>query len=113
MPVLEYPQGGLTAQVFIDQTEFENPDKTNEKVKIRLYLAGAKFDDAKLRADYKDKDDKFFESLKQFVSQIDRKVLETQCSGSNGVFKFTLDGTDVALKRGQHFWLDARDKLGM
>lgn len=110
---MEHPNGGLPAQVFIDETEWENPDKTNERVKIRIYLAGAKFDDVKLRADFKDKDDKFLSSLKQFVTQIDRKVLEEQCAKSNGVFKFSLDGTQVSLKRGQHFWLDARDKLGM
>lgn len=68
-------------QVFIGETEFINPDDEKDIVKLRIYLASAKFTN-KLTEDYAQHGDTFISDLKNYILQHDRKVLKNLVSAN-------------------------------
>lgn len=113
MPIMAFPECEdlLKNQVLVGETEFLNADNADEQVGVWIYLAGPKFAQDKLNAEYGTHGDKFMSSLKKYVGQMDRNNLKALCEKNGGQLKFTLDGQSVVLSRGVHFWLDARDQM--
>lgn len=48
--------------------------------------------------------------MKKYIAQMDRTMLNAMTE-KDGKVNFILDGQSVVLKKGTHFWLDARDKM--
>ncbi len=53
MPFLKF-EDSAKSQVFIGETEFVNPDNEQDQVKLFIYLAAPKFDQAAIKADFAD-----------------------------------------------------------
>lgn len=51
--------------------------------------------------------------LKQCVLQVDAAELQRRVSADNGALKFRLEGQEVVLQRGTHFFLSRKDSRGM
>ncbi len=66
MPFLPH-DGSSAAQVFIGETEFVDADNESNAVKIQIYLAGPKFVQEKLAADFAANGPSFVDSLKSVV----------------------------------------------
>jgi len=113
MPILMLPSEGIKGQVLVGETEFLNTENEEEQVSVWIYLAGPKFDEAKIKADYGANGDNFLVSMKAFLGQMEKKTLKSMTEKDGGACKFVLDGQQVTLKRGVHFWFDARDKMGI
>ena len=52
-------------------------------------------------------------SLKSYVLQHQSQDLEKKVTENNGVLKVRLDGQEVELVRGTHFFLNKKDRKGM
>jgi len=55
----------------------------------------------------------FVNSLKSFVLQHKQQDLERKVTENNGVLKVRLDGQEVELVRGTHFYFNKKDRKGM
>lgn len=109
MPFLKH-DGVCSRQVFIGETEFiDEKDETNQ-VKLYIYLAGPKFNEEKMAADFSSNGPTFVQNLKSYVEQHDRASLAQQTQ-QNGRLSLVLDGVKVELKHKEHFFVDAREKM--
>lgn len=69
-------------------------------------------DDA-LEADFGAKGAAFVGLLKQCVLQVGAEELRRRVNENNGALKFKLEGQEVVLQRGTHFYLSRKDSRGM
>lgn len=110
MPVLKMPNGGISGQVHIGTTEFVNPDNEKDHVAINIYLAGPKFNVARMEEEFAAHGPNFVKDLRSYFSHFDRASLAALVKSSNGAVSVSLDGKKVTLKHKEHFWLDAREQ---
>lgn len=66
MPILEKTHLGHK-QVFIDETEFVDPENESERVRILIYLSGPKFAEELLNKDFGSHGNNFIDNLKTCV----------------------------------------------
>lgn len=112
MPVMPLSEKKGNAP-FIDETEYIDADNEAEHVKLYIYLAQPEFVDAALQADFgqfNSEQSDFVAVLKSYVHQYDRNLLQRQVTANNGTLNLRLDGHDVALVRGTHFFFNKKDR---
>jgi len=88
------------------------PEDEQEQVKLFIYLATPKFNQSKLEADFGSKNSdevNFVEDLKAYVLSFSRQNLKDRVSKNNGKVSFRLNGQDVELNHGTHFFYDVKD----
>ena len=78
-------------------------------VKLWIYLASPKFNDATLEADFGSLRENFAQDLKKVVLSYSQPTLRAKVAQSGGVTT-TLDGHKVTLVHKKHFFLDAKDR---
>lgn len=106
MPLLELSEkaGNPT---FVGETEFIDPENESEQVKIYIYMAKPEFDDQALQADFSSVNQSV---LKDYVRQFSAQDLKRLTEANGGKISFKLDGTDVTLARGTHFFYSNKDR---
>lgn len=70
-------------------------------------MAKPEFDDAKLQADFSSVNQSV---LKGYVSQFSAQDLKRLTEAGQNKLSFKLDGTDVTLVRGTHFFYNNKDR---
>lgn len=100
--------------VFIGETEFVNTEsKTKDEVKIYIYLASPKFNDAKLSEDFgkfSENGLNFVKEIKNYVNVFDRHTLRKMVESNSGELPLKLNSKSISLKHREHFFFDARDQ---
>lgn len=81
-----------------------------EVVKLHIYLAGPKFNDDKLQADFGSNGETFVSDLKTYLSQFNAAALQSTVESNKGVLEVTLDGHKVQLRHKVHFHFNLKDK---
>lgn len=113
MPVLPLSQKKSKDAPFVGETEFVAPDNEAEQVKIYIFMAQAEFNDEALQADYgslnTDQTD-FISVLKTQVLQYDSAALRRRTEENGGSLTLRLDGNNVELVRGRHFFYNVKDR---
>lgn len=108
MPLLELSK--LTGSpVFVGETEFLDEEE-NEHVKLYIYMAKAEFNDEALQAEYGAISPSFVDVLKSYVNSMNVADLKKTVNENDGKISVKLDGTDVTLVRGTHFFFNNKDK---
>jgi len=77
----------------------------DEKVKLYIYLAGPKYNNDKLQAEFGDSAN----DIKLYLSMFDNETLAKQLD-KKGQMTFEINEKKIVLKRGEHFWTDLADK---
>jgi hypothetical protein len=104
LPALAVPLSCESHQVKVQHVTAEGSvDSATEKTTISICRSCAFFDEAKLAASVPDAT--LRDGAQFFVHAKDVEVLKAQLGGSGNVLRFNLDGKDVSLKRGEHFFL--------
>lgn len=112
MPVMPLSEKSGNAP-FIDETEFTSPENEAEQVKIYIYLASPVFINEALQSDFGQHSNEqrdFVESLKSYMNQYDKAELQRQVTSNNGNLNLRLDGVNVTLVRGTHFFFNKKDQ---
>lgn len=112
MPIVPASQRNKSAP-FVGETEFIDPDNESEHVKIYIHMAQVEFLDDKLETDFGSHNNEqrsFVEVLKSLVLQYDSEELQRRVNANNGELSVKLDGTEVTLKRGTHFFFNKKDR---
>ena len=50
------------------------------------------------------------DAVRSVLNSFDAKALKSQVENDNGLFKISLDGTDIELKHKTHFFLNAKER---
>lgn len=79
-------------------------------------MAQPVFIDERLEADFgqhNTAERSFVSVLKAFLKQYNPAELQKRVTENDGAFQIKLDGVDVTLRRGTHFFLNKKDQKGM
>jgi len=112
MPVMDASERNTEAP-FVGETEFVDPDDESEQVKIYIHMAQPVFDEDRLQAEFGQHNNdtrSFVKVLKSCVKQINPAELARRVNENNGALEIRLDGVDVVLRRGEHFFLNNKDR---
>mmetsp|Transcript_30324 Transcript_30324/g.40291 ORF Transcript_30324/g.40291 Transcript_30324/m.40291 type:complete len:213 (-) Transcript_30324:54-692(-) len=112
MPVMEASLRDMSAP-FVGETEFIDPDNEAEHVKLYIHMAQPVFNDDRLQAEFNSHNTEqrdFVSLLKSYVKQFNPADLSKRVKESNDTLTLRLDGVDVTLKRGDHFFLNNKDR---
>lgn len=116
---LNNPQQRLVGETYYvaqecnyDDTEhsFKWKDMPSEEVKLHIYLAGPKYMDDKMKADFGKLGDTFVSDIKTYVSMFNMQTLQKLVEKDKGCLRLTVNGQKIELVRGVHFYLSMRDK---
>lgn len=92
---------------FVGETEFIDPENESEHVKIYIYMAKPEFNEQALQADFGSLNQSV---LKAYVRQFSAQDLKRLTESNGGKLSFKLDGTDVTLSRGTHYFFSNKDR---
>jgi len=112
MPVMDASVRNTEAP-FVGETEFVDPDDESEQVKIYIHMAQPVFDEDRLETEFGQHNNdtrSFVKVLKSCVKQINPAELARRVNENNGALEIRLDGVDVVLRRGEHFFLNNKDR---
>jgi hypothetical protein len=89
--------------VLIGETGFEHPDLKNESVRLWVYLACVKFDNAAMDAEFKED----AQNCKNYLTNLSKEALAAQVKANNKV-SVNIDGKNYDLMHGKHFFLNSK-----
>merc|ERR1712151_527273 len=87
------------------QAFYKWKDIPDEVVKIHIYLAGPKYDDAKLEKDFGEN----AADIKTYLAMFDADSLKNQLD-KDGSVRLVINDKEMEIKRGVHFYLNLSDK---
>lgn len=107
MPFLSAEEFKQPGQTLIAETTYENSFNTAEVLTLYICKPAPQLIESEIKASYADAN---INSLRAYLNSFDQAALTSLVNSNDGLVKINLDGADIELKRGQHFFLNARDR---
>jgi len=107
MPFLSAEEFRQPGQTLIAETSYDNSFNTAETLNIYICKPAPQLIEAEIKSSYADVN---INSLRAYLNSFDQSALTSLVNSNDGLVKINLDGVDIELKRGQHFFLNAKDR---